>query len=102
MVFHFRGKIGWVMIPRSRRGEDTVILFRKLFRRASVRNLLLSCPHCKEPATPSTFRAGRYRLADEELFCERCGETSLVGYWRLEGVPLGLPAYAESLTPARA
>ena len=103
-LFHFRGKPKGAIVPKITAGEieDTVIFFRKYFRRLSVRNLSLCCPHCKEAATPSTFSTGRYRLADEELFCDRCGETSLVGYWRLEGVQLGQQSYAEPLTPARA
>ncbi|OKO84955.1 hypothetical protein AC630_07275 [Bradyrhizobium sp. AS23.2] len=54
--------------------------------RWSARNFSLACPHCRHPASSLTFRRARFMLGDEKLVCEQCGETSVVTFWRFEGL----------------
>jgi len=59
---------------------------RHLVLRWGARNFSLVCPHCRHPASSPTFRRGRYMLGDETLCCEHCGVTSVVTFWRFEGL----------------
>ena len=59
---------------------------RNLVLRWGARNFSLVCPHCRQPASPRAFRRGRYRLGEEKLVCEQCGEASVVTFWRFEGL----------------
>ena len=70
---------------RPRKG-DGVDWLRNLVVRWGARNFSLVCPHCRQPASPAVFRRGRYRLGEETLACERCGETNLITFWRFEGL----------------
>jgi hypothetical protein len=54
--------------------------------RWGARNCPLACPHCRRPASPFEFRRARYMLGDERLICDQCGETSVVTFWRFEGL----------------
>ena len=44
------------------------------------------CPHCRRPASSLAFKRGRFMLGEENLVCEQCDETSLVTFWRFEGL----------------
>jgi hypothetical protein len=66
-------------------GED-VNWLRHLAVRWGARNFSLVCPHCRRPASSLAFKRGRFMLGDENLVCERCGETGLVTLWRFEGL----------------
>jgi len=59
---------------------------RHLVLRWGARNLSLVCPHCRHPASSPTLRRGRYMLGDETLLCDHCGVTSVVTFWRFEGL----------------
>jgi phage FluMu protein Com len=63
----------------------TVGLLHDLIARWETRNLELSCPRCKTPASPRTFGRGRYMRGDATLVCEHCNQASLVTFWRFEG-----------------
>ena len=62
------------------------MFLRNLALRWIERNLKLTCPHCKRPSSLETFKRGRYLLAQEELTCEQCNETSPVAFWRYHGL----------------
>ncbi|WP_164933702.1 hypothetical protein [Bradyrhizobium guangzhouense] len=32
------------------------------------------------------YKRGRFKLGDESLVCEQCGEASVVTFWRFEGL----------------
>jgi hypothetical protein len=66
--------------------EEGVIWLRHLALRWGARNFSLVCPRCRHPASSPMFRRGRYKLGDEKLVCEECGETSVVTFWRFEGL----------------
>ncbi|MGO4508927.1 hypothetical protein AB4Z51_18095 [Bradyrhizobium sp. 2TAF36] len=59
---------------------------RHLVLRWGARNFSLTCPHCRHPASSSSFKRARFMLGDEKLVCEECGETSVVTFWRFEGL----------------
>lgn len=59
---------------------------RHLVQRWDARHFALICPQCHQPASSLLFRRGRYMLGDEKLVCEQCGTTSLVTFWRFEGL----------------
>ena len=59
---------------------------RHLAQRWGARHLPLVCPQCQQPASLLAFKRGRFKLGDESLVCERCGETSVVTFWRFEGL----------------
>jgi hypothetical protein len=65
---------------------EGVIWLRHLVLRWRARNFSLVCPRCRHPASSPMFRRGRYMLGDEKLVCEECGETSVVTFWRFEGL----------------
>jgi len=66
--------------------EDGVNWLRHIVLRWGARNISLACPRCRHPASSSTFRRGRFMLGDEKLVCEACGESSVVTFWRFEGL----------------
>jgi hypothetical protein len=66
--------------------EEGVNWLRHLVLRWSARHFSLVCPHCRRPASPPTFKRGRFMLGDQKLSCEQCGETSVVTFWRFEGL----------------
>jgi len=66
--------------------EDGVNWLRHIVLRWGARNISLACPRCRQPASSSTFRRGRFMLGDEKLVCEACGESSVVTFWRFEGL----------------
>jgi hypothetical protein len=68
------------------RRKWNAMLLRNLVLRWMERNQKLTCPRCAQPASSETFRSGRYLLAQEELVCDRCHETSLVALWRYHGL----------------
>ena len=72
------------MFCESRKG--VAMFLRNLALRWIERNLKLTCPHCKRPSSLETFKRGRYLLAQEELACEQCNETSPVAFWRYHGL----------------
>lgn len=76
--------------------EEGVNWLRHLGLRWGARNISLACPRCRHPASSPTFRRGRFMLGDEQLVCEECGETSVVTFWRFEGLSCG----AESMPRA--
>jgi hypothetical protein len=66
--------------------EGDVSFLRHLALRWSTRNFSLVCPHCQHPASFPTFRRARFMLGDETLVCQHCRETSVVTFWRFEGL----------------
>ncbi len=77
------------------RKDQGVNWLKHLVLRLGARNFSLVCPRCQQPASSLTFRRGRYMLGDEMLACEHCGETSLVTFWRFEGLS-GEPGCSEA------
>ena len=66
--------------------EEDVNWLRHLVLRWGARNFSLVCPHCRRPASSVVFKRGRFMLGDEKLVCEQCGNTSVVTFWRFEGL----------------
>ena len=71
------------------RKEEDVNWLRHLVVRWGARNFSLVCPHCRRPASSLAFKRGRFMLGDENLVCEQCGKTSVVTFWRFEGLSCG-------------
>ncbi|WP_128950907.1 hypothetical protein [Bradyrhizobium guangzhouense] len=59
---------------------------RHLAQRWGARHLPLVCPQCQQPASSHVYKRGRFKLGDESLVCEQCGEASVVTFWRFEGL----------------
>ena len=66
--------------------EEDVNWLRHLAQRWGARHLPLVCPQCQQPASSHVYKRGRFMLGDENLLCEECGETSVVTFWRFEGL----------------
>lgn len=75
-----------VRLISQQRGWNKLGLLHSIFLRWEVRKFELTCPHCKIPASPTTFRQGRYMLGDLPLVCEHCDEGTAVTFWRFEGI----------------
>jgi len=75
-------KVAWTGVAQ---GED-VNWLRHLAQRWSARHFSLVCPQCRQPASSLLYRRGRFMLGDDKLVCEQCGTTSVVTFWRFEGL----------------
>jgi hypothetical protein len=78
-------------------GKESVGLFHNFYSRWEVRHCRLTCPHCKMPASPPTFRQGRYMRGDLALVCERCNESNPVTFWRFEGIEKPCPSKSATI-----
>jgi hypothetical protein len=79
----------WSRLDTARIGaaqEEDVNWLRHLVQRWGARHFSLVCPQCRRPASSLVFRRERFKLGDEKLVCEQCGQTSLVTLWRFEGL----------------
>ncbi|MCC8936430.1 hypothetical protein H8A99_07930 [Bradyrhizobium sp. Arg68] len=63
--------------------------------------LALACPNCKQPASPETFRRGRYLGGGTPLRCEHCSVAAPVTLWRFEALSQELDAPARCVTTQR-